>query len=196
MRSTCSRTCVVPAFRRRKSYRHSEATGVKSPLRSALQRYLDVFVRFPKGLETIREARNVAAQLPLLAPQKLLVELDELEEALRCGVVVSSLALEKLSRYLHGSGARGVTSSMEREQEGQSIRKSIFRYDVLVGDVPTFHNHLGRSVLKRFLLGSCLWWWEVLSTVSTPHYPSADLITFSGAPVCNSRWTSLLTPNE
>lgn len=87
-------------------------------LRHAPLQYLDVVVCLSEGLQAVREPADVAVQLPPLLPQQLFVEVDELEEALRSGVVVPALVLQEALRNLR-------KKKREKENTGENKKHRI-----------------------------------------------------------------------
>lgn len=67
---------------------------------SRTQTYLYVAIGLFEGFQSIREAVDVTIQFALLLPEEFLVEIDQLQEALGCGVVVPPLVLQKPLRHL------------------------------------------------------------------------------------------------
>ena len=118
---------------------------------------LHVTVSLLQGFQAVREAVNISVKLFLLLPQKLLVKVDQLQETLRCCVVVPALVLQESLRHLIGINKKACSGKGRVEVGVNSIscmtvlqsndRKPSHPYKAVT-------EHVGFSPTRQTLLAS------------------------------------------
>lgn len=87
-----------------------------SRCRGELRTHLHVTVGLLQGFQAVREAVDVSVQLSLLFPQEVLVEVDQLQEALGSCIVVPALVLQKSLGHLIEIMFKACTGREEKEE--------------------------------------------------------------------------------